>query len=100
LGAIRESHGTAETVTDAEILNAQSQLARTEGIFVEPASAASIAGLEKMIDEGSLDKTDHIVCVTTGHGLKDPSIIEKLPSSKQCYNLASGRVDELVKRLF
>ncbi len=100
LGAIRESGGTAETVTDAEILDAQSELARTEGIFVEPASAASIAGLKKMIDQGALDKTDRIVCVTTGHGLKDPSIIEKLPSSKQFYNLTDGRFQELAKRLF
>ena len=101
LGAIRESGGTAETVTDAEILEAQSELAKTEGIFVEPASAASIAGLEKMVEAGSLDRTDRIVCVTTGHGLKDPSIIEKLPAmSKQFYSLSNGRVGELVKRLF
>jgi threonine synthase len=70
--AIRESSGTAETVTDAEILAAQKLLARVEGLFVEPASASSIAGLKKLIENGDVDKDERIVCVTTGHGLKDP----------------------------
>ena len=70
--AIRESGGTAETVTDEEILAAQKLLARVEGIFVEPASASSIAGLTKLINNGVIDKDERVVCVTTGHGLKDP----------------------------
>jgi threonine synthase len=70
--AIRESSGTAETVTDAEILAAQKLLARVEGLFVEPASASSIAGLTKLVENGDVDKDERIVCVTTGHGLKDP----------------------------
>ncbi|MGO8806723.1 MAG: threonine synthase, partial [Candidatus Bathyarchaeia archaeon] len=52
VNAIRESHGTAETVTDDEILDAQKMLARIEGIFVEPASASSIAGLVKLVKNG------------------------------------------------
>jgi threonine synthase len=74
LKAIRESHGTAETVTDAEILDAQKMLARFEGLFVEPASASSIAGLKKLIENGEIDKDECIVCVATGHGLKDPDV--------------------------
>ena len=70
--AIRESNGTAETVTDEEILDAQKILARIEGIFVEPASASSIAGLKKLLKSGVIGKDEHIVCITTGHGLKDP----------------------------
>jgi len=70
--AIRESSGTAETVTDAEILAAQKLLARVEGLFVEPASASSIAGLKKLVENGDVDKDERVVCVTTGHGLKDP----------------------------
>ena len=70
--AIRDSHGTAETVTDEEILDAQKTLARIEGIFVEPASASSIAGLKKLINNGVVDKDERVVCITTGHGLKDP----------------------------
>jgi threonine synthase len=74
VNAIRESHGTAETVTDAEILDAQKLLARFEGLFVEPASASSIAGLKKLVENGEVDSDERVVCVTTGHGLKDPDI--------------------------
>jgi len=70
--AIRESKGIAETVTDEEILSAQRLLARKEGLFVEPASASSIAGLKKLIELGSIDRDEEIVCIATGHGLKDP----------------------------
>ena len=71
--AINESEGYAETVTDEEILSAQKILARTEGIGVEPASAASIAGLIKLVDNGVVDKNEKIVCIVTGHLLKDPN---------------------------
>lgn len=64
--------GMAETVSDEEILEAQKTLARTEGIFVEPASASSIAGLKKLVDSGEIERDERVVCVTTGHGLKDP----------------------------
>ncbi len=100
LRAIRDSNGIAETVTDIQILNAQAELARDEGIFVEPASAASIAGLEKMLEDKNIDKEDTIVCVTTGHGLKDPSIIDRIPSSKQFYNITGNNTDQLIKQLF
>ncbi len=79
LPAINESRGTAETVSDKEILQAQRDLASKEGIFVEPASAASIAGLRKSREAGSVDRSDLVVCVTTGHGLKDPSVAEHMP---------------------
>lgn len=72
--AIKESNGTAETVTDDEILDAQKYLARTEGIGVEPASAASIAGLRKLVENGDIDKGERVVCVVTGHVLKDPNV--------------------------
>ena len=78
LRAIRESKGTAEMVTDEEILDAQKLLAQTEGLFVEPASASSIAGLKKLIEQGEVDKDEHVVCVTTGHGLKDPDTAVKI----------------------
>lgn len=75
--AIKDSRGTAETVTDNEILGAQKMLARYEGLFVEPASASSIAGLKKMLENGEIDKDETVVCVATGHGLKDPDIVVK-----------------------
>ncbi len=79
LPAINESRGTAETVSDKEILRAQRDLASKEGIFVEPASAASIAGLRKSREAGRIDRSDLVVCVTTGHGLKDPSVADHIP---------------------
>ncbi len=79
LRAINDSEGTALTVSDREILSAQRSLASKEGIFVEPASAASIAGLGKSLERGELDPSDLVVCITTGHGLKDPSIVNQLP---------------------
>ncbi len=71
LAAIRDSRGTIETVTDREILEAQRWLARTEGLFVEPASAAPIAFLRR---EGKRLKGT-VVAVATGHGLKDPGAV-------------------------
>jgi len=78
--AIRDSKGLAETVSDQEIIEAQKLLASREGIFVEPASAASIAGLKKLVLSGKIETDEKVVCITTGHGLKDPEIImEKYP---------------------
>jgi threonine synthase len=78
VNAIRNSGGTAETVTDDEILAAQKLLARVEGIFVEPASASSIAGMIKLVNSGVIGKGERVVCVTTGHGLKDPDTAVKM----------------------
>jgi len=76
--AIRESEGFVLDVTDNEILNAQSQIANVEGIFIEPASAASIAGLLKI----GTELGEEIVCVTTGTGLKDPDIVIETHKNK------------------
>ena len=78
VNAIRDSGGTAETVTDDEILEAQKTLSRLEGLFVEPASASSIAGLKKLVENGEIDKDECVVCVTTGHGLKDPDVAVRM----------------------
>lgn len=66
------SGGIIDAVTDAEILEAHRLLSSTEGIFVEPASAASIAGLLKQHAAGQVPAGATIVCTVTGHGLKDP----------------------------
>jgi threonine synthase len=68
-----ESKGLIEKVTDEEITEAQKILAATNGIFCEPASAASFAGVLKKAQEGYFKKNDTIVCILTGHGLKDPN---------------------------
>jgi threonine synthase len=74
LGAVRESGGAIESVTDEEILEAQSLLAREEGVFCEPASAAGVAGLIKLAREGR-GPEGTVVAVLTGHGLKDPDAV-------------------------
>jgi len=78
LRAVRGSKGLVETVTDTEILEAQRLLARLEGIFVEPASASSVAGLKKLVEVGAVSHKEEVACVTTGHGLKDPEIIGRI----------------------
>lgn len=78
LAARDESGGLIDSVTDEEIINAHNILATREGIFCEPASAASVAGLIKMIKSAGTDfKKKTIVCVLTGHGLKDPDFAIK-----------------------
>jgi len=77
VNAIKESKGLVETISDSEILEAQRMLAQLEGLFVEPASAASVAGLIKLVKLGLVDKDEEVVCVLTGHGLKDPEIVLK-----------------------
>lgn len=67
-----ESGGLIDTVTDEEILESYRLLASLEGIFCEPASAASVAGVRKIAAEGFFEKPATVVCVLTGHGLKDP----------------------------
>ncbi len=69
-----QSSGAIDTVSDDEILDAQRMLARTEGIFVEPASAAGIAGIVKSYAGGDIAEGSTVVVTVTGHGLKDPEI--------------------------
>lgn len=72
LNALDESNGTILAATDEEILEAYQLLAYTEGVFAEPASCASIAGLKKQVESGMIEKGATIVAVLTGNGLKDP----------------------------
>jgi threonine synthase len=71
LKIIKESEGLAEASSDDEILEAQALLARTEGLFAEPAGAAPIAVAKKLLENGTLDPGETVVCVITGSGLKD-----------------------------
>jgi threonine synthase len=72
VAAREESGGLIDTVTDEEILVAHRLLSASEGVFVEPASAASVAGLLQSHAAGLLDPGQVVVCTVTGHGLKDP----------------------------
>ncbi len=74
-----ESGGLIDWVSDQEILEAYQLLSSKEGVFVEPASAASVAGLRKLVSQGKLDlRNSRVVCVLTGNGLKDPDTAVKL----------------------
>ncbi len=95
--AVRDSQGAIDIVTDEEILAAQSWLASHEGIFVEPASAASIAGLLKCASDasyakgvlGQIPEGARIVCTVTGHGLKDPDV-----AREQCGGVIPAKADK------
>ena len=76
IGARDESGGRIDAVTDDEILAAHRDLARLEGVFCEPSSAASVAGVAKAARAGELDPGATVVCVLTGNGLKDPTTAE------------------------
>ena len=75
LKAIYSTGGYCTTVNDDEIIKAQQLLGRREGVCVEPASAASVAGLKKLREMGIADKDERVVCICTGNGLKDPDTI-------------------------
>lgn len=77
VAAAEESGGQINYVTDDQILEAYRTIAGREGIFAEPASAASVAGVYKLKSEGYFKGGETVVCVLTGHGLKDPNIAIK-----------------------
>lgn len=70
-----ESGGAIEALSDEEILGMQLRILRAEGIFCEPASAAGVAGVERLAREERLHRSEGVVCILTGHGLKDPDIV-------------------------
>ena len=82
MAAMRDSRGAVEAVADEQILDAYRFLAAHEGVFCEPASAASVAGL---LTHGVPDGVERLVCVLTGHGLKDPqTALEQAGSVVPC----------------
>ncbi|WP_203227549.1 threonine synthase [Calorimonas adulescens] len=72
INAAGESGGEIDSVTDEDILKAYRYMASAEGIFAEPASAASLAGLIKKVEQGRVSQGSTVVCILTGNGLKDP----------------------------
>lgn len=85
LQARDQSGGLIDAVTDAEILDAYQLLVREEGVFCEPASAASVAGVIKLAQRKFFKHSDTITCVLTGHGLKDPqTAMSSAPEIRSC----------------
>ncbi len=102
--AVEESGGTFESVSDTEIIHAQRELAREEGIAAEPAGAASLAGLIKLVSEGYFNGDEEIVIVVTGHGLKDPDSVRFHPTVRiraldveDAVDKVAGSLKEMVK---
>lgn len=73
LKALRDSKGTVALVSDQEILDAMRVLGRQAGIFGEPAGVAGLAGLRKLVRDGIIGRTERVVAIVTGNGLKDPA---------------------------
>ncbi len=100
LEARDESGGVIDAVTDEEILDAYKLIASTEGIFCEPASAASIAGVVKLLKQGFFKKGSSIVCTLTGHGLKDTdtvfSVIEKTAKVKSDFEEVKKKIESIL----
>ncbi|MHA1409005.1 MAG: threonine synthase [Candidatus Odinarchaeia archaeon] len=95
--AIRDSGGTAGVVSDDEIKNMQKMLARLEGIGVEPASASSVAGLKKLVENNIIDRDERVVCITTGHMLKDPQEAIEIADPIVEFELNLNKLKEYVR---
>ena len=99
LEAAEESNGRIIAVSDDAILKAQKLLA-ANGVWVEPASAAGIAGMAHELEKGSLDlKGKTVVAVCTGHGLKDPDIITKGMFKPQVLPAEKGALEEYLSKV-
>jgi len=99
--AIYGSGGTAVAVDDQEIIRAQSLLATLEGVFAEPASAAPVAALRRLMQEGIIERGESTVCIATGHGLKDPETpICKVKTTKMKANAVGleGDLEAIISR--
>ena len=93
--ASQDSNGRIDKVSDEEILKAYRKLAADEGVFCEPASAASVAGLLKRVRSGESFEKKSIVCVITGNGLKDPDLANEIePVSMDEYEAKIESVEE------
>jgi threonine synthase len=95
--AKEESGGRIDIVTDEEILRAYQHLSEIEGVFCEPASAASLAGIIRLHKEGCFDSQDSVVCTLTGHGLKDPDIVSRVSKQPMKVKADLRVVKEIIK---
>ncbi|MHA2096273.1 MAG: threonine synthase, partial [Candidatus Hodarchaeales archaeon] len=96
LEAIYESQGTAVAVNEPDILRTQRWLAADEGIFGEPSGTAALAGLELLVDDGTIDPSDFIVLPITGTGFKDPEVVFE---NVTFYNAITPDLDKLKQLL-
>lgn len=97
IAARDESGGRIEAVTDEEILDAYALIASSEGIFCEPASAASVAGVIKLYKEGYFEHGSLIVCTLTGNGLKDPDTVFRVAVEPLSVGAEIGGIARLIE---
>ena len=96
LTAIKESNGTAMTVSDEEILDSQMLLAKSEGIFAEPTGAVSLAGLRKLLRKGIVDRKQTVVFEVTGTGLKDFKTVASLYRDLSSVQATTSEVERVM----
>ena len=89
LKALRESDGLAVSVSDGEMLVSEKEIARSEGIFAEPASAATVACLRKLIESGEIDRDDSVISLITSSGLKTDDILQSLSRRRKALGMGS-----------
>ena len=97
IAARDESGGLIEAVSDEEILAMQLRIARLEGIFCEPASAAGVAGVAQLAREERLHRSEGVVCILTGHGLKDPDVVTGEEGSLRTIPADMGSIREAMR---
>lgn len=94
-----ESGGRIDSVTDNEILHAYHFIASKEGIFCEPASASSLAGVIKLYNEGYLKEGAEVVCTLTGHGLKDPDTVFQVTRKPMKIKAKLSDVERVIEKI-
>ncbi|KUO42305.1 MAG: hypothetical protein APU95_01980 [Hadesarchaea archaeon YNP_N21] len=95
---IKNSKGTAETVSDEEILKAEKMLAKEEGIFAEPSGAAGLAGFIKLVNDGAIDRSDVVVIEVTGGGLKDQKAALQLVQEPPTIEPELEQFEKIIKK--
>jgi threonine synthase len=94
-----ESGGWIDVVTDEEILAAYKLVASSEGLFCEPASAASLAGVIRLYREGYFRRGETVVCTLTGNGLKDPDTVFRVADGAICVRAEYDAVRKVIERI-
>ncbi len=96
---IRETGGAVTSLSEEEILESQKLLARTTGIFAEPAGAVPIVGVKKLVEEGEVGRDEKIVCIITGHGLKDIETAVEICGKPIRVEASLEKIGEVLKAL-
>jgi threonine synthase len=97
--AVLESGGEAVAVPDREILNAISEMSRHSGVFPEPAAAAPLAALTRMLEDNTIDRDERVVCIVSGAGLKDTARAAEVVGSPQSIEPSLAAVKQALRGL-